>query len=44
MEAQVIADGIVWIGSDGRDIFSMEEAEALADLLESMGYRVAIET
>lgn len=39
---QVLADGIAWVDPDGKDRWPYEEADSLAEVLEGMGYDVAV--
>jgi hypothetical protein len=39
---QIIADGIVWIDSDGGSEFHRREAITLAAALENIGYQIEL--
>ncbi len=41
-DTQIIADGAYWVDADGKDSWDLAEAEALAAMLETMGYDVTI--
>jgi hypothetical protein len=40
---RILADGIAWIDSDGRNAWPLAEAVSLAESLERMGYAVRVE-